>query len=216
MRARQIQPAKQCRLRRAVHCDGIAGVEIERGRRLSRPGQLQIGRVEPARGAEDGSGLAQFNVVAGTDGGGAEINSARSSGQVQQSPVNAPQFHLQPAFHFFHVQRSFDGEFAQRRAAFLKMQHRLFDFRRRYVAIQHGAEPGKIAEHAVGARNIQPRLAGDGRGFQVRAQGKIEIAIQGGLQMPGLAGGWVVLHLHIGAQLQGAGLTVLHVGQHHA
>ena len=182
---------------------------------MPRAGQLHMARIESARGVEDGAGLGQFDFIARTNCGCAEINPARVSGQVQQSPVNAPQFHLQPAFHFFHVQRSADGQFAQRRPAPLKMQHRLFDLRRRHVAIQHGAEPGKVAEHAVGARNVQARLAGDGSGFQVRVQRKIEIAAHRGLQMSCLASRRVVLHLDERTQLQRAGLPVLHISQQH-
>ena len=95
------------------------------------------------------------------------------------------------------------------------MQRHLFDFRRGHLAIQCGAERGKIAEPAAGARNLQPGSALDGGGLQIRRQRKIEVAFDCRLHQAVGSGRRVVVNPKGGIQLKFGGLAVLHVCQQH-
>src|SRR5206468_3821824 len=92
--------------------------------------------------------------------------------EVQDLFVDRKNLHVQLALGLFHIKRSADEHLTELRGALLKAQGDLLDVRGRDVAIQIGAERSQISHAADGLGDVEARLALNGRGLQIRAEGE--------------------------------------------
>ena len=216
-RAGEVERADGRGLRGEVHGDLIGELQVQRRRGLPLLRDAEVVRGELAGGGDGLASLGQGDFAPQADAGAAEVHAELRADEVQHILVEARDVETQLALLLHRIERPAGRDGRELLLATRDLDRELLDVSHREVEVERRGEAAGVREAAARLREIETEIALEALrqkiGLEREVEARSELRRE---RVHGVRAAGGLLELHVGADGELAGLTVLDVRHGHA